>query len=181
MMRSFGNLPGKPTIIVTCHPTKNPDMDNLLPRGGGAFLNEMDGNLVAINRNTVVTVTWQGKFRGPEFAPILFKLNAGTTEKLKDSKGRLVWTITAAPLNEEDKTVLDAAARERQDKVLLLLNKKGGLSLAAIATELQWFSQNGQPYKTLVDRVVKELIRAGLVESGCEGCEGGGRTRASGS
>ena len=55
---------------MTCHPTKNPDMDNLLPRGGGAFLNEMDGNLVAIKNNSVVTVHWHGKFRGPDFAPI---------------------------------------------------------------------------------------------------------------
>ena len=59
------NLPDRPTVVVTCHPTKNPSMDNLLPRGGGAFLNEMDGNIVAIKNEPTVTVTWHGKFRGP--------------------------------------------------------------------------------------------------------------------
>ena len=43
MLRSFVDLPGGPTILVTCHPTKNFDPLNLLPRGGGAFLNEVDG------------------------------------------------------------------------------------------------------------------------------------------
>jgi hypothetical protein len=70
MLRTFVNLPGGPTILVTCHPTKNPDMANLLPRGGGAFLAEVDGNLVAIkDPNTMtVEVTTHGKFRGPDFA-----------------------------------------------------------------------------------------------------------------
>ena len=48
MLRTFVNLPGGPTVLVTCHPTKTPNMDNLLPRGGGAFLAEVDGNLVCI-------------------------------------------------------------------------------------------------------------------------------------
>jgi AAA domain/Bifunctional DNA primase/polymerase, N-terminal/Primase C terminal 2 (PriCT-2) len=49
MLRTFIELPGGPTILVTCHPTKNPNMENLLPRGGGAFLAEVDGNLVSRN------------------------------------------------------------------------------------------------------------------------------------
>jgi hypothetical protein len=40
MLRSFVGLPGGPSVIVTTHPTKHPDMDNLVPRrrsvpGGG--------------------------------------------------------------------------------------------------------------------------------------------------
>src|SRR5262249_19301658 len=38
-------LPGGPTTIINCHPTKNATDDNLLPRGAGAFLAEVDGNL----------------------------------------------------------------------------------------------------------------------------------------
>jgi AAA domain len=34
MLRTFVNLPGGPTILVTCHPIKTPNMENLLPRGG---------------------------------------------------------------------------------------------------------------------------------------------------
>jgi len=31
--------------LVNCHPVKNASRDNLLPMGGSAFLNEVDGNL----------------------------------------------------------------------------------------------------------------------------------------
>ena len=48
MLRTFVDLPGGPTVLVTSHPVKNPDMENLVPRGGGAFVNEVDGNLVCV-------------------------------------------------------------------------------------------------------------------------------------
>jgi RecA-family ATPase len=65
MLRSLAKLPDGPTIIVTCHPTKKADNEDLLPRGGGAFLNEIDTNLVCIKEpNTpVVQLHWRGKVR----------------------------------------------------------------------------------------------------------------------
>lgn len=66
MLRTLVALPGGPTILVTCHPTKNADMSNLLPRGGGAFLAEMDGNLVCLHErgSSIVEIDTHGKFRG---------------------------------------------------------------------------------------------------------------------
>jgi AAA domain len=59
-------LPGKPAVLVNCHPINNaPPRDNLLPMGGSAFLNEVDGNLTlwaTAERQT--TLHWLGKFRG---------------------------------------------------------------------------------------------------------------------
>ena len=53
MQRSLvDTLPGGPTILALCHPVKNAGEDNILPRGGGAYLNEVDGNLTAIKRPT---------------------------------------------------------------------------------------------------------------------------------
>jgi len=74
-LRSFVDLPGGPTVIATCHPTKNPNPDNLLPRGGGAFIAEVDGNLVLLKEpgGMVVDMTTHGKFRGPEFEPFSFE------------------------------------------------------------------------------------------------------------
>ena len=46
-LRPLTTMPGEPCVIVACHPVKNASDDNLIPRGGGAFLNEMDGNLTA--------------------------------------------------------------------------------------------------------------------------------------
>ena len=49
-LRSLTQLPGGPCVIINCHPTKYASGDNtLIPRGGGAFLNEMDGNMPCIN------------------------------------------------------------------------------------------------------------------------------------
>ena len=91
MLRTFVDLPGGPTVIVTCHPTKNPDTSNLVPRGGGAFLNEVDGNLACLKEpdTMMVEVTTHGKFRGPEFIPFSFGLKPGTSGKLVEFQGAL--------------------------------------------------------------------------------------------
>jgi hypothetical protein len=37
-------IPGKPTVIANCHPVKNATSENLVPAGGGNFLNQVDGS-----------------------------------------------------------------------------------------------------------------------------------------
>jgi hypothetical protein len=39
-------------VVVNCHPVKNATADNLLPAGGGTFLNEVDGNLTYTEQRT---------------------------------------------------------------------------------------------------------------------------------
>lgn len=165
MMRSFVELPGGPTVIVTCHPTKNPDMSNLLPRGGGAFLNEMDGNLVCLKEpgSPVVTLDTHGKFRGPEFEPFSFKLTAGTSEKLKDTKGRLVSTVTAEPISHEDKSALEDTGRDRQDELLRIMKTQVGLSLSELAEALGWKYKTGGPNTSMVHRMMLKLAKDRLV------------------
>jgi AAA domain len=95
-MRELVKLPGGPCVVVACHPVKNAAADALLPRGGGAFVAEVDGNLTAWKTDSVVTLHWQGKFRGRDFAPIPFRLSLATTPTLKDSKGRTIHDHCAA-------------------------------------------------------------------------------------
>jgi len=96
-------IPGKPTVIVNCHPTKNALADNLIPAGGGNFLNQVDGNLTASKTDSAVELHWQGKFRGVEFAPMHFMLKTVTHERLKDTKGRLIPTVICTWMNENTK------------------------------------------------------------------------------
>jgi RecA-family ATPase len=43
-LRRFTELPGKPCTLALCHPVKNASaQESLLPRGGGAFVAEVDG------------------------------------------------------------------------------------------------------------------------------------------
>jgi hypothetical protein len=76
-LRKFTQLPGRPSVIVAAHPTKHvKDRGDLLPRGGGAFLNEVDSNLSlwADLEQRITELHWTGKHRGPDFAPISFEL-----------------------------------------------------------------------------------------------------------
>jgi hypothetical protein len=164
MLRTFVKLPGGPTVIATCHPVKNFSIDNLLPRGGGAFLNELDGNLVCFREDSSVTLTWHGKLRGVDFAPLLFKLSARTTEKLRDSKGRSIWTVIATPISEFEKARLDETSRNRQDALVALLRTDTTLSLSQMAEKLGWLHANGTTNKQLAHRILKQLIERGLVK-----------------
>ena len=65
-LRALTTLPGKPVVYAACHPIKNADPSNLLPRGGGAFIAEVDGNLT-LNKGETVKLHHQGKHRGPDF------------------------------------------------------------------------------------------------------------------
>jgi hypothetical protein len=166
MLRSLYKLPGNPTVLVTCHPIKNADLNNLLPRGGGAFLAEIDGNLTCIKDNMTVTVHWHGKFRGPEFAPMYFQLKSGTTEKLKTKKGKLIWTVTASTMSDNEASEMKDINRRKQDQVLAVMQRHIGtnLSLADIADKLQWIMLNGKPNKGLVNRTLKALEDEKLIK-----------------
>jgi AAA domain/RepB DNA-primase from phage plasmid len=173
MLRTFVNLPGGPTVLVTCHPAKAYDTDNLLPRGGGAFLAEVDGNLVAIKdqRTMVVEVTTHGKFRGPEFAPFAFKLVAGKSEKLVDSKGRSIWTIVARSISNEEQEHIEKQGHTDQDALLRAMLDLPGSSLVELATHLCWYTiEGGRPNKVKVQRMIKALAKGNkLVEQRRDG------------
>jgi hypothetical protein len=66
LRKLIGIIPGKPAVVANCHPVKNATVDNLLPAGGGNFLNQVDGNLTAAKNDSTTELHWQGKFRGVE-------------------------------------------------------------------------------------------------------------------
>ena len=118
MLRSLCEAPGGPCVVIACHPIKNAADDNLTPYGGGAFLNEVDGNLTAKKMDSAVAVHWQGKFRGPEFSEIIFGLRTITCQRLKDSRGRLIPTVVSYPMGEDAQENLAATARNQEDDLL---------------------------------------------------------------
>jgi hypothetical protein len=171
MLRTFVNLPGGPTVLVTCHPTKTADMSNLQPRGGGAFINEIDGNLVCIkNRDSMVAeVTTHGKFRGPEFSPFSFKLVSTTSERLVDTKGRRIWTVFAEPLTDQERAAIEREGQSDQDAVLRVMLDWPGASLSEMAGRLFWGGNDGKPHKSKVHRVLQELGKHKLVKQQRDG------------
>ena len=171
MLRSLSKLSGEPTVIVTCHPTKNADPDNYVPRGGGAFLNEIDTNLVCKREpnSMAVQLHWHRKIRGVDFGPISFELKHGQTEKLKDSQGRPIWTVTARPISQDEQTRLDESGHSDEGSVLLLMLEQPGLSMAKMAETQAWFYTDGQPNKSKVDRIIRALAKQKLVTQNYRG------------
>ena len=165
MQRSLvDTLPGGPTILALCHPVKNAGEDNILPRGGGAYLNEVDGNLTAQETDGVVQLHWQGKFRGPDFAQIAFHLRSVTHEKLKDTKGRLIPTVIAEHMSELAEKEFRAITLNHEDTVLRIVAEDGRLSVADIARRAGWLGQKDKaPMKSRVHRCLKALEAAKLV------------------
>lgn len=172
MLRSLIEIKGGPSILVLCHPVKNFDMDNLLPRGGGAFLNEVDCNLVLKRISEVpkvVELTWQGKIRGPDFSPISFKLTTCTSDKIKDSKGRLIWTVTAAPMTDDEAEQAEVANAGKQRELMAAMERLPGASLVRLAEACGWFYRDGKPHKTLAYRIMRDLKDAGLIAQNKDG------------
>ena len=115
-------MPGGPTVLICCHPTKN--AESLVPRGGGAFLNEVDGNLTCQRDDLAVDLHWHGKFRGPDFAPMLFQLKVVTHNRLKDTDGNLIQTVVALALTDEGLRDMTSVRRADEDRVLLSIDEK---------------------------------------------------------
>jgi hypothetical protein len=171
MRNLLARLPGRPCGLICCHPIKNAAADNLLPRGGGAFIAEVDGNLTAMKSDSLVTLHWQGKFRGPDFAPIPFTLKTVTTAKLKDSKDRLIPTVIAESLTEQEQHAAEASSHNDEDTVLIaLLNSETGiLSMMAVADACKWLTRSGSPNKSRVQRAADRLKKSKLVVSDRDG------------
>jgi len=159
-------IAGNPTVIVTSHPVKHFSRENMIPRGGGAFLNEMDGNLTCmkVDGTMVTELHWQGKFRGIDFAAIPFRLEVGKTDKLKDSKGRHIWTVIARSITEKERDAAEHTGQKNKAQLLVAMAKMPGASLADLAKEVGWTTKDGKPYRSLVQRLLSALREDKLVK-----------------
>jgi len=167
MLRGLIDLiAGNPTVIVPSHPVKHFSRENMLPRGGGAFLNEMDGNLSCMKvEGTMVTeLHWQGKFRGIDFGAIPFRLEVGKTDKLKDSKGRHIWTVIARSITDKERDAAEDRGQKNKAQLLAAMAKMPGASIADLAQECEWFTKDGKPYKSLVQRLLNALREEKMIK-----------------
>lgn len=160
-LRRLTELPGRPTVFVLCHPTKHATKDNLLPRGGGAFLAEVDGNLTCWREGQLVTMHWAGKVRGPGFEPIQFEL-VPQVLAVADSKGRNVSSISVLPVNAERAETISAAGLDDENALLAAMRATPGGSVADLSTRAGFVTTLG-PNKGRTHRVLQRLERLGLV------------------
>jgi AAA domain len=166
-LRELTTLPGKPTVFVLSHPTKNAQRESLLPRGGGAFLAEVDANLTLWKDETgIITLHWCGKIRGSSFDPIRFELAQIELQGFKDVRGRPIFSVAARHLPEERAEQLQAKELDDGNRLMLAMLRKPDGSMAAWALACGFTSGVGAPQKSRVSRLLAGLVSELLVEKG---------------
>jgi hypothetical protein len=157
-LRPLTQIDGHPSVLVAAHPVKNATDDNLVPYGGGAILNEVDGNLtLAKTAGGAVKMHWQGKLRGVEFEPLFFKIETAGSPDVIDAKGRHVQLPVMRPASETD-----AEQREQTE-----INADIALLKAILAepngSQSSWGIAIGRS-KSIVNRKLQKLRQEKLVE-----------------
>jgi hypothetical protein len=133
-LREFTTLPGKPSVLVACHPVKNPTRDNLEPYGGGSTMNEFDGNLTLWNEGGVIELH-HNKVRGPEFEPINFRIEMLGSPDILDSKGRQPLLPVLRPVSAQDAEESQKAAVNNDVTLLKAMAADPDASIPALARE----------------------------------------------
>lgn len=165
LLRELINLiPGKPAVIANCHPVKNAAADNLVPAGGGSFLNQVDGNLTAAKTDSTTELHTQGKFRGVEFAPMHFLIKTVTHQDLKDNQGRLIPTVICEWISDREKENIADQCERDEDAVLKHIADNPKASQASIATAMGWKLFGGEPHKSKAGRRIKALVKQKLIK-----------------
>jgi hypothetical protein len=164
-LRELTKLPGHPCVVALCHPTKRANgIDELLPRGGGAFIAEIDGNLTARRTESGDIEFWHTKFRGPGFEPMTFKLERIETTKLVDSKGRILPTVRAVIIEQSEQEHRQRRQTDDEDRVLLELVTFPGKSFAQIAEALSWRNDKGELNRSRAQRCIEKLVEYRLLK-----------------
>ena len=150
-LRPLTRLPGLPSVIVAAHPTKNSAEDQIVPYGGGAILNEVDGNLTARKAAGGVTeLHWQGKLRGVEFEPAIFRFELLTSPDVKDVKGREVQLPVLMPASERDAEERENVFVTRDQALLRAMAAEPGASLTALSTATKI-------HRSSIERILRRL------------------------
>lgn len=165
LLRQLTTLPGKPAVIVNAHPIKNAARENLIPMGGSAFLNEVDGNLTLWSEGEgQTTLHWHGKFRGPEFEPITFRMDVKTSESVVDSNGQLMPSVVAVPIGDLEQDMAQRQQESDENILLAVIGMNKGASIAALAKKANFVGSNGDPQKSKVFRICQRLKEDKLIE-----------------
>lgn len=159
-MRMLIGCAGSPAVLALCHPVKNAAEENLLPRGGSAFVNELDANLTLFKRGDVAELSFN-KLRGPPFQPIQFEMLVVALAGVTDSKGRQVSTAVVKHLTEHEAAMRDDQGYQDLRALMFAVQRsinRSQRTLANLARSCDWVLDNGVPYKVKAQRLVNQAL-----------------------
>jgi hypothetical protein len=163
ILRRITTAKSKPAVIVPAHPVKNAAKNNLTPMGGSALLNEVDGNLCLWKRDAAVEMHWQGKHRGAEFEPLMFEVKGVESDRVRDSKGRIMPTVMAIPLMEVRALEIATMAVSMEDRLLLNIEQYDAQSIRQRCVEIGLVNAKGKANHTGLTRMLEKLRDEKLV------------------
>lgn len=158
-LRDLTKLAGSPSVMANCHPTGSATKEGCVPRGGSAFLNEVDTNLSVWADGDTSEFHWVRKKRGPDFDPVWFEYSAITLEQF----GLKVPTVVALPISEDREAAIRKGRREDENRVLYELNRNPEGTFSDWASCCGFISTKGTPLKSKVFRVLERLKEVKLV------------------
>lgn len=161
-MRMLIQCAGSPAIIALCHPTKNATQESLTPRGGSAFMNELDCNLTLWKEGEVCEIG-HNKLRGPPFIPVQFKLIQCVINGVLDTKGREVNTVVMRHLSDSAAVIEQDKEHDAAEDCLRAIGHIIKPTMGAIAERCGWKYADGRPDRSKAQRIVKTLIEAKFV------------------
>jgi hypothetical protein len=151
-------------VLVMAHPTKSPTKERNEPYGGGAFVNEIDGNLALWkNDDGTIDFYWCKKFRG-HFEPFSVELKRIDVMSAKNSAGIPSQTILANTITDTRANELFVESIKNETKVLRLYAMANGdaISYSDIARKLGWVLAD-KPQKVKVGRCIEKLMTERLL------------------
>lgn len=115
-LRDLCDVPSRPAILIIAHPAgKTPSKDNLVPRGGSAFLNEIDGNLTVWSQDaSQQTLHHSQKFRGAGFDPMEWVMQIHEFPHLTDIHG----TPLKLPVSRPELSTESTTREQNNDRIL---------------------------------------------------------------
>lgn len=166
-LRELTRCATNPTVIDLCHPNAMADANSLRPRGGGAFLAEIDGNVMLSRVDDVVSVkTDPFKFRGMPWE-LTFRSKMEKCEDIKDTKGRLIPTPYLELMTEEQGAMAKVGRMNIDLEVLKLVHAYPNWTQNEIAAELGWLAPvGGEPDKSRMSRYLKAMRERKLLGTG---------------
>lgn len=159
-LRMLTELPGKPAVMANCHPTGSAEREKCVPRGGSAFLNEVDANLIVWSDGDTSELHWMVKKRGPDFDPIWFEYRPIEV----DAWGEKSPVMVAVPIGEGKEREIRKRRREDENKVLYELLHHPSATFSEWAQACRFLDFEGKPMKSKVFRVLERLKGMKFVE-----------------
>lgn len=158
-LRPLTQIAGLPSVLVSAHPVKNASEDALVPYGSGAILNEIDGNLTLWKKTEtgLVSLHWQGKLRGLEFEPVMFRFEVMGCPEILDAKGREVCLPTLRPSSDEAGEDREVSGADKDRALLAALVANPGRPIREYAIAIS-------QAKTNVERRLARLQKQKLAE-----------------